>query len=77
MDYSGYKVIGHVREQVCPRCKKPAFCEDCGLCEACKFIAPDVDQPYPATSFKVSCDACGNTQQHTRTCPLTQKAAAN
>lgn len=29
------RVVGHKRDQPCPKCEQPRFCDDCGTCEGC------------------------------------------
>lgn len=68
---SSYRVIGHSRDNPCPRCKKRRFCDDCGLCEACGFASPEVDVA------STPCKDCGRVMTHTRACVVTARAAAN
>lgn len=75
----GYRVIGHARGNECPRCHAAAFCDDCGLCERCRFSLPDVELPQPPAPARKTngCATCGEKSVHARTCPVTVQAAAN
>lgn len=32
-----YHIIKHEKNHSCPKCGKPYFCKDCGVCSECKF----------------------------------------
>ena len=69
--------LRHARES-CPRCARLAFCDDCGLCLACGFAAPDVDLPSPPPPLpKARCPECNRASAHGRACSVTVRAAAN
>lgn len=74
-----YRVIGHQKDQICPRCRAPQFCDDCACCAACKFCAPKVmDPPYPPWPEPMpTCSECAGTPSHERTCSVTRRAASN
>lgn len=73
-----YRIIGHRREQPCPACKKPAFCDDCGLCQDCNFTPPPVDLPHPPPPAPaLHCPECDHTVHHARTCSVTLQSLAN
>ena len=38
---AAYRVVGHQKNEPCPRCNKRTFCVDCGVCRACHFCEPD------------------------------------
>ena len=81
MTGEGKSLLGHAvrhrRNLPCPRCKKDAFCDDCAFCEACSFASPAVTEPpYPEWPLPMpTCEECGGTPVHTRTCSTTQRAA--
>lgn len=73
-----YRVIGHSRDNPCPRCSQSAYCDDCGFCEACEFSAPKVDLPHPPPpAAMLLCPECESTPSHDRTCSVTLRAAQN
>lgn len=72
-----YKILGHRRGLTCPHCALPAFCDDCNLCESCKFAPPAViEPPYPPWPEPMpKCPECGGTPGHRRSCSATREAA--
>lgn len=74
------RVVGHRMTESCPRCKKPRYCDDCGVCAACEFCAPEIDPDEidPDESKPLAkCDECGCTISHGRTCSVTIAAAGS
>lgn len=69
-----YTILGHRRGKDCPRCAMPAFCDDCNLCESCKFATPRVSEPpYPPHPEPMpTCTECGGSTGHARTCSVTR-----
>jgi hypothetical protein len=40
-----YKVIGHKKDDPCPKCEHESFCADCGVCSHCGHCAtPALDK---------------------------------
>jgi len=38
----GYKVLGHDKDNPCPKCGERAYCKDCGVCTSCGHtVKPD------------------------------------
>jgi membrane protease subunit (stomatin/prohibitin family) len=72
------KVIGHRRNELCPRCARQEFCDDCGVCAACSFAAPAhvADHPPPPAPA-IRCSECQGGMSHTRECSHTLRAAAS
>ena len=72
------KTVTHAQAERCPRCGHPAFCDNCGVCVACHFTAPEVDLPHPPPPQpKLRCRECREASAHARTCSATRRAAAN
>lgn len=72
------RVLRHRSGMECPLCRLSRFCDDCGLCEACGFSAPEVDGPHPpAPAPMIPCPECGGTACHDRACSVTRLAAMN
>jgi hypothetical protein len=65
------RVIRH-QTAPCPACHAQRFCDDCGICDACKFAPPLVDLPHsPPPAPALRCDECGHAVLHARTCSVT------
>lgn len=78
VNVGNYTVVKHERGQVCPRCGRLAFCDDCGICESCAFAPPEVSLPEPPHSqSNPACRECGGTVLHQRTCSVTKRALAS
>jgi len=74
---SAFEVIGHRTSETCPYCKRPTFCDDCGICADCGFSAPFVlPQPDPPAP-RNACPECEGTMLHSRTCSVTARSLAN
>jgi hypothetical protein len=72
------QIVRHSRGQICPRCAQKRFCDDCGVCAACRFCLPPVDLPHPPPPApRLCCPECGCGTMHDRTCPVTRRAVAN
>lgn len=73
----------HDRSNPCPRCRQPAYCDDCASCDSCRFAAPWANDFDPwgacrhaskAPPAATRCGHCGGVPIHTRFCSATQKA---
>ena len=72
------RVIAHQEHQPCPCCGQHQYCDDCGVCTACRFCAPEIDPNEPGhPEALVRCSECERTMTHARTCSFTRAAAAD